>query len=214
MLNWAEKLARNKEHKRAISYLIAKTKNENDAGYKLLLRTFTELKPIVRSKFFINYLLQEVILGSSHIQAMKEKHQCNIPYAVLMDPTTACNLKCTGCWAQEYAKTVHLDYETMDRIICEGKELGIYFYLYSGGEPLMRKQDIIRLAEKHGDCLFLAFTNGTLVDEAFCREMERVGNLLLAISVEGFEQETDLRRGAGTYQKIIRGDVSCFFFIF
>ena len=45
---------------------------------------------------------------------------------------------------------------------------------------------------------FLAFTNATLVDEEFANELERVGNFLLAISVEGFEEETDMRRGKGT----------------
>ena len=52
----------------------------------------------------------------------------------------------------------------------------------------MRKKDIIKLCEKHSDCEFNAFTNATLVDEEFCRDMERVGNLTLSISLEGFEE--------------------------
>ncbi|NLM21222.1 MAG: radical SAM protein [Peptococcaceae bacterium] len=204
MLKWAERVARKKEHKQIIRFLRDKTQDKNYAGYQLFLRIFLELNPKVRSKFFINYLLQEVLIGNAHIQAMREKHQCNIPYQILMDPTSACNLKCTGCWAQKYDKSDNLDFETLDRIIREGKELGIYFYLYSGGEPLLRKKDIIELAQKHSDCVFLAFTNGTLIDEEFCRQMEEVGNLILAISVEGFEQETDMRRGVGTYQKVMQ----------
>ena len=93
----------------------------------------------------------------------------NIPWAILMDPTAACNLKCTGCWTAEYDQSDSLSYETLDRIIREGKQLGIYMYIYSGGEPLVRKHDLIRLAEKHDDCMFLSFTNATLVDEAFCK---------------------------------------------
>jgi len=120
-----------------------------------------------------------------------------------MDPTAACNLKCTGCWAQEYKKTDSLSYETLDRIINEGKELGTYLYIFSGGEPLLRKKDLIKLADKHDECIFLAFTNATLVDEEFANELERVGNFLLAISVEGFEEETDMRRGKGTYKKVM-----------
>jgi MoaA/NifB/PqqE/SkfB family radical SAM enzyme len=77
-------------------------------------------------------------------------------------------------------------------------------YLYSGGEPLVRKKDIIRLCEKHSDCMFAAFTNGTLIDEAFADEMLRVKNFIPAISVEGFEDETDNRRGKGTYQKVLQ----------
>lgn len=66
---------------------------------------------------------------------------------------------------------------------------------FSGGEPLVRKNDIIKLCEKHSDCQFLAFTNGTLIDEVFADEMLRVKNFVPAISIEGFENETDERRG-------------------
>ena len=75
--------------------------------------------------------------------------------------------------------------------------------MFTGGEPLVRKADIIKLCEKHNDCAFLAYTNGTLVDEAFCNEMLRVGNLYLAISLEGFEAVNDLRRGDGVYGKVM-----------
>lgn len=92
-------------------------------------------------------------------------------------PTSACNLKCTGCWAAEYGHQMSMDLETLDRIITEAKALGIYMFIFSGGEPLVRKKDIIKLCEKHTDCYFLAFTNGTLIDEAFADDMLRVGNL-------------------------------------
>jgi MoaA/NifB/PqqE/SkfB family radical SAM enzyme len=68
---------------------------------------------------------------------------------------------------------------------------------------MMRKKDIIRLCEAHPDCCFLSFTNGTLIDEEFASEMLRVKNFIPAISIEGFEEETDARRGKGTYQKVI-----------
>ena len=56
----------------------------------------------------------------------------------------------------------------------------------------------------HPDCEFLAFTNGTLIDEAFCQEMLRVKNFVPAISLEGFEEANDGRRGSGVYHKVRR----------
>jgi MoaA/NifB/PqqE/SkfB family radical SAM enzyme len=100
-----------------------------------------------------------------------------LPWAILLDPTAACNLHCIGCWAAEYGHQSQMDDALISRIIREGKELGTYFYAYTGGEPLVRKESLIRLAEEHPDCTFMAFTNGTLVDEAFAHEMQRVGNL-------------------------------------
>ena len=44
----------------------------------------------------------------------------------------------------------------------------------TGGEPLLRKKDIIRLCEKHRDMAFHAFTNGTLIDEDFCQELSLI----------------------------------------
>ncbi len=76
-------------------------------------------------------------------------------------------------------------------------------YLYSGGN-LGTKKSIITLCERHPDCAFLAFTNATLIDEEFADEMLRVKNFAPAISVEGFEDATDSRRGAGTYQAVSR----------
>ncbi|MFR5782046.1 MAG: radical SAM protein, partial [Oscillospiraceae bacterium] len=94
-------------------------------------------------------------------------------------------------------------YEELSDIIRQGKELGIYMYLFSGGEPLTRKKDIIKLCEEHSDCQFLAFTNGTLIDSDFARDMLRVKNFVPAISVEGFEAATDARRGEGTYRAVM-----------
>lgn len=54
-----------------------------------------------------------------------------------------------------------------------------------------RKADIIHLREKHRDIAFHAFTNGTLIDQAFCEEMLRVGNFFVSVSIEGFEQAND-----------------------
>lgn len=84
-----------------------------------------------------------------------------------------------------------------------GKELGIYFYMMTGGEPMVRKKDIIELCRKHNDCVFFAYTNGTLVDEALCKQMQEVGNLFLALSVEGEPDVNDMRRGEGVYNKVM-----------
>ena len=76
-------------------------------------------------------------------------------------------------------------------------------YIYTSGEPMVRKADLIRLCETHPDCEFPAFTNGTLIDEAFfCREMLRVKNFVPAISLEGFAQANDSRRGQGIFEKV------------
>ena len=176
--------------------------NKDSNWYKLILRIY-ELDPGVREAFFTNFIINASLKGSALQEETAEENNCNVPWAILLDPTSACNLHCTGCWAAEYGKRLNLTYNDLDSVITQGKELGIYFYMYTGGEPLVRKDDIIKLCKKHNDCAFHAFTNGTLVDEAFCEQMKEVGNLSLSISLEGFEEVNDLRRGAGVYEKVL-----------
>lgn len=66
-----------------------------------------------------------------------------------------------------------MSYETLEDIIRQGTALGAFMYIFSGGEPLVRKADIIRLCEAHPDCMFLAFNHGTLIDEKFADDMLR-----------------------------------------
>ena len=169
--------------------------------YQFILKLY-ELDPGVRKDFFQNFLFNASLKGSAIIEESREREKCNIPWAILLDPTSACNLHCTGCWAAEYGNRLNLSFETIDSIIKQGKELGVYMYIYTGGEPLVRKADLIKICEMHPDCEFLSFTNGTLIDKDFCEEMLRVKNFVPAISLEGFEEANDSRRGKGVYQKV------------
>lgn len=172
--------------------------------YQLIMRVM-DLNPEVRADLLKTFVMDANFLAWGRQEKMRERHQCNIPWAILLDPTSACNLHCTGCWAAEYGNKLNLTYEEIDGIIQQGKELGIYMYIYTGGEPLVRKKDLIRLCEKHSDCIFLSFTNATLIDEAFADEMLRVKNFVPAISLEGSESATDGRRGDGVYGKVMKG---------
>ena len=162
-----------------------------------------ELNPNVLKTTLLNLGYEAFFNGTKTIREMRKIHNCNIPWIILMDPTSACNLHCTGCWAAEYGNKLNLSFEEMDSVITQGKELGVYFYMLTGGEPMVRKKDIIRLCKKHNDCVFLAYTNGTLVDEELCREMQEAGNLFLALSLEGKPEVNDLRRGEGVYGKVM-----------
>ena len=174
---------------------------EKNHWYDLILKVY-DLDPGVRRAFFENFLFNASLKGSAIQHEVSEREGCNVPWAILLDPTSACNMHCTGCWAAEYGNKLNLSLETIDSIIRQGKEMGTYMYIYTGGEPLVRKEDLMKICEMHPDCAFLAFTNGSLIDEEFCNEMLRVKNFVPAISLEGFEEANDGRRGEGVYQKV------------
>lgn len=204
LIDWFEKFDVKGTLKQQVDIIRPVVSDPDNNWHKLVLSLCEDIDAGVRNKIFENLIINGCLLGYQRQKENKEKYNCNVPWAILMDPTSACNLKCTGCWAAEYGNHMNLTYEEMDDIVNQGVELGTYVYLFTGGEPLVRKKDIIRLCEAHPDCIFSTFTNGTLIDEAFAEEMIRVMNFVPAISIEGFEEVTDSRRGDGTYQKIIR----------
>ncbi|MBS6611448.1 MULTISPECIES: radical SAM protein [Peptoniphilus] len=178
-------------------------KDKDDVYHKYTINMLDRLKPEVFDKFVVNFLLNAGLFSEDLKKESREKYGCNVPWAILLDPTTACNLKCKGCWAAEYGNSLNLSYDEIDDIIKQGKELGIYFYIFTGGEPLVRKKDVLKICEEHSDCEFLIFTNSTLIDDEFADEMLRLKNIIPAISVEGPEFTTDSRRGDGVYNKVI-----------
>lgn len=171
--------------------------------YQLIMHIFRDTDTEVLKAIFTNFFLNANFKGWNIQEEYRKKYNCNIPWAVLLDPTSACNLHCTGCWAAEYGNRLNLSFDEIDSIINQGKELGIYMYIYTGGEPLVRKRDIIALCRKHSDCVFLSFTNATLIDNEFAEDMLGVKNFIPAISVEGTRESHDERRGAGSYDKVV-----------
>lgn len=203
VIDWADKFSPNEfESQRKI--IREAITNPQHPYYSFIRRIINDVDSNVVKTLAVNFFINAAMVGWPIQEENRKKYNCNIPWAILLDPTSACNLHCTGCWAAEYGNKLNLTYDEIDDIINQGKELGVYMYIYTGGEPLVRKKYLIRLCKKHDDCVFLCFTNATLIDEEFADEMLEVGNFVPAISLEGFETATDDRRGQGVYQQVIK----------
>lgn len=204
LANWAETFSQDEKSKKQIKAFRDAAQDTHSAQYRFIMRFFEELAPKNIEKIIENFILNGTWAGNKKKQEVSEKYGINVPWAILIDPTTACNLKCKGCWAADYRKSDNLSLETMDRIIAEAKDMGIYIFIFSGGEPLMRKTDLLTLARKHQDAVFAPFTNATLIDEKFAVELVKLANFIPIISIEGKREQTDARRGEGTYDACVR----------
>ncbi len=142
-------------------------------------------------------------------EKFKEKYGIYPPAFIVLSPTQLCNLHCAGCYASATHKTVRkIPFEVSKRILQEiHDEWGARFVTISGGEPLMYNDEhkgILDLCREFQDMYFLMYTNGTLITDEVARKMAELGNITPAISVEGYEKETDERRGKGIYRRILK----------
>ncbi len=164
--------------------------------------------PQVR-KALINSLVKDIFFRKDKdIENFQKKFNRKPPLFLTIAPGKFCNLKCTGCYANSSsANSEKLSWEILTKIIEEKTKLwGSYFTVITGGEPFLYKDEnktIIDLAKKFNNNYFLVYTNGTLINKKMAKKLAEVGNITPAISVEGFEKETDERRGKGTHKKII-----------
>lgn len=131
------------------------------------------------------------------------------PSFIVISPTRSCNLNCEGCYAASERKSGNsLPFDILDKIVQQVHDLwNVRFCILSGGEPLMYRDNgrtVFDIFEKYNDMFFMYYTNGTLIDDRAASRMLELGNVTPAISVEGFEEETDGRRGRGTFAKILR----------
>ena len=178
--------------------------NPENRWVKMLNHVLDDADPHYLKTMMLNMGYEAMFRGTKTIRATREKYDCNIPWLILFDPTSACNMHCVGCWSGTYGHKNNLSFEDMDKIVTQGKELGTHLYLMTGGEPMVRKADVLKLCEKHSDCFFAAFSNSTLIDEELCQKVQKLGNLTFMLSIEGTPETNDARRGNGHYAAVIK----------
>lgn len=175
---------------------------KNPSTRHYISRILNELDDNVQQYLLVNFFINAGLIGVPRQKQMAEELGFGIPYTILIDPTSNCNLRCRGCWAGAYEQHNSLSLEEVDRIVKEAKELGMYFIVMSGGEPLMWPH-LPELCRNHPDVAFMIYTNGTLIDKSTAAWMRDAGNISPAISLEGWREATDNRRGKGVYDRIM-----------
>jgi len=202
MINIGEKLTHDPEYKHNAKRLRELFEQGHPAAI-LIKDVLNRLSPNAREKLIRNLFINAFLTGINRRKQILEEEGFQPPQFIVISPTMRCNLKCPGCYAGEYEQDVGLPFELIDRILTECKELGMYFNTMSGGEVFTRK-DIFDIWKKHDDMYFQVYTNGTMINEKVADKLAELGNVAPMISLEGFEKETDERRGKGTFARIMK----------
>lgn len=185
--------------------------NSYPAGQEFIEKIFATLKIILRDAnpnckraIINNMIINEGIKGQQIRTRVTKELGFDIPVLVVVSPTQSCPLRCYGCYSAEHAKDGDLTFEAFDRLVTQAKEMGIYFFVITGGEPYVYKH-MFEIFEKHSDVYFQTYTSAiTLAEKDHVEKIAKLGNVLPCISLEGFEEETDKRRGKGHFKRILK----------
>lgn len=151
-----------------------------------------------------NLIVNEFIAAKPKREEFRARYGFYPPFFLVISPTMRCNLNCYGCYAGEYNKKEELETGEIIDLLNQAREIGIYFITISGGEPFIRQDCLLEIFSLFDDMYFQVYTNGTLINKQLAKKLAQVGNVLPAISIEGWEEDTDARRGPGSFKKILR----------
>jgi radical SAM protein with 4Fe4S-binding SPASM domain len=133
-----------------------------------------------------------------------------VSYAV----TRACNLKCLHCHADaQEAMPKELTLREAKQAINEMAELGTEVIIFSGGEPLMRKNFILNLTEYCNDLGVIPamLTNGVLLDHKTAWELKEAGMIAVGVPLDFAtpERHDKLRNTPGAFEGAINAIKAC-----
>jgi MoaA/NifB/PqqE/SkfB family radical SAM enzyme len=202
MTRLAERIPKKEYYRERIRW-IRRLVEENHPAIEFPRRILREIHPNQRDKWVTNLAVNHLLSGTNKRKAFADREGFYPPSTVVVSPTMRCNLSCYGCYAGDYSRSAELTLDEVDSLMLQLKEMGIYFAVISGGEPFFR-EDLFEIYRKHSDMAFLVFTHGGLIDERTVGKLINVGNVMPAFSLEGYEAETDARRGPGHFRKVMR----------
>ncbi len=166
------------------------------------IEIFQKSSPKCVEKIINNLIINEYAIGEPLRQKLMHEHKVVLPKLGVISPTYACNINCVGCYAGLYGRKYELTKEEVRSVLKQGEELGIYFWVITGGEPFYWPY-LMEILEEFDNHYFMIYSNGILITEEKAKKLAELGNATLSISVEGFENETDWRRGKGVYKSIL-----------
>lgn len=180
----------------------------SDAIRRIMVKAYGNVLRNPREAKTVWRLQQTFLKSEKRRAAIKEKEGVDVPPFLICSIATACNLHCKGCYARTNGiaadnaedQKPSLSPDQWKTIFEEAASLGINFALLAGGEPMMRKDILERVAEVE-DMVFPIFTNGTLIGPTYISFLKQHLNMIPVISIEGMEQATDERRGKGMYKR-------------
>ena len=202
MMRLANLMTTDRAWKAAVQNIRTKLE-QGHPGIGVARKFLTQLNPRMRSLLVRNLIVRETLLGANKRHALEEELGFYPPSTMVISPSMWCPLRCYGCYAGMYPKDESLSFEEVDSIVRQGKDIGMQFVVLSGGEPFAW-DPLFDIFDSHRDVIFQVFTSGLLLDEETVDRIAELGNVSPAISCEGFEEETDHRRGKGAYQKVNR----------
>jgi MoaA/NifB/PqqE/SkfB family radical SAM enzyme len=187
---------------------------QSDQNYRLLLsrsimRTLRQASRIVGNDPALLLAAGRFLSHQKKAVSRRQEYKdegVQVPPVMILSLTHRCNLVCHGCYLQAQHREVapEMTLVQLRSFISQAVDLGVSFLVLAGGEPMIRKEEILTLACEFPDLIMAIYTNGTLITPEIATGIGKLKNLVPIISIEGYREETDARRSDGVYASALQ----------
>ncbi len=170
----------------------------------------------------LGFVVESSAEDAARFQASLEQTTEGLPetLVVTLMPTLACNLACTYCFQKDHPAAGRMSVRTEEAAIAwilrkiDGSKLSRLLVQYMGGEPLTRRDFVLRTAEdfsremakRGGKFEWELITNGVELDVSFARKLRALGEGAIKVTLDGDQETHDVgrvhRNGNGTFDQV------------
>jgi len=164
------------------------------------------LTKLIGEEGTISKIIKKDTVSSLHFSSDKSP-------VVVWNITQQCNLSCRHCYIQAEDKKLSNELTTEEAkvFIADLATIKVPVLLFSGGEPLLRK-DIFELGAfaANSGIRPIISTNGTLINRQLAHSIKEAGFAYVGISIDGLERKHNEFRGLKNgFQKALEGIHNC-----
>ena len=152
--------------------------------HQLIRSMYTDIDSSILKKIFENFIIHGGLLEWPGKKEAGALGQDEASWSVIIDPSFPCAMNCAGCGASIFGVRPSMEFDSLDEELEARKARGCHLFIFNGGNPLARQEEIIALCNKHTDCVFAVFTPPTSITSSLCEDLLRVRNLFPAIQVD------------------------------
>lgn len=127
--------------------------------------------------------------------------------SIAMDVTTKCNMECAHCYAKTFENQPEIPLSTIEKLVEELYELGVFHYVLQGGEPLVEFERLLSIIAmiRPEETYVNVVSNGWLMSKEKIKLLKAAGVDKICFSIDsGVREEHDANRKIGSFDRTLQ----------
>lgn len=139
-------------------------------------------------KFAVNFFANNLWFGMKKRGRLFKCSGTKQPFVFSITDSIIYSTETEGTYDSSYKKKKQISFKQIEKAIKQEKERGIYCFIILELEEFLC-DNMVKIYEKHNDCIFAPFINATWIDEKKANTMQKLANITPLVSVVNIKED-------------------------